>query len=538
MTAKINRRSFLGTVGGLTASLPFLGGSNAEWLNSDELPQLKTLKGAKSRNIVFILTDDHRYDAMGCAGHPFVETPNMDYLAEHGIMVRNAYVTTSLCSPSRASILTGQYAHRHGVVDNQRMAPEDMTFYSQYLQKAGYETAYVGKWHMGGASDKPRPGFEHWVSFKAQGSYWPNEDGLNVNGKKVPQKGYITDEMTEYALQWLEERSSDKPFMLCLSHKAVHSHNEVLAVDEDGTPEVFSAEILPAERHIGRYKDKPFVAPKSMDDTEETRNNKPMWVANQRNSWHGMDFPWHNDMSMEDYYRQYMETLLAVDEGIGEVLELLRKKEMLDSTLIVYMGDNGFLFGEHGLIDKRHAYEASMRVPMLIHCPELIPKGVELNEVVANIDLAPTFLEVAGLVAPDNMDGKSFLPLLRGEEIEWRDYLLYEYFWERNYPHTPTVHALRGQRFKYIHYYGLWDTDELYDIESDPDEMVNLINAPEHKEVVKEMNSRLFDILEETGGMQIPLQRDSGHQRNLRRISGSEQGQFQKKYLRNKNGID
>jgi N-acetylglucosamine-6-sulfatase len=201
------------------------------------------------------------------------------------------------------------------------------------------------------------------------------------------------------------------------------------------------------------------------------------------------------------------------------------------------MGDNGFLFGEHGLIDKRHAYEASMRVPMLIHCPDLIPKGTEMNQVVANIDIAPTLLEVAGLEALDEMDGKSFLHLLQGKQIKWRDYLLYEYYWERNYPHTPTVHALRGDRYKYIHYYGLWDTDELYDMHNDPDEMNNLIDEPKFYPVVKEMSKRLFDILEETGGMQIPLQRDSGHQRNLRKISGSTEAKFQEKYMRKHNGI-
>ena len=391
---------------------------------------------------------------------------------------------------------------------------------------------------MGSASDAPRPGFDHWVSFKAQGSYLPNEDGLNVNGKKVPQKGYITDELTDYALDWLKNRSTDKPFMLYFSHKAVHSHHEVLAVDENGDPTVFSAGIIPAERHKGCYKDKPFIPPKSMPDTPEQRENKPMWATNQRNSWHGIDFPWHNDMDISDYYRQYMETLRSVDDSIGRVLDFLRENNLLDSTLVIYMGDNGFLLGEHGLIDKRHAYEASMRVPMLIHCPDLIPEGTELKQIIANIDIAPTLLDAAGLEAPDYMDGQSFLPLLRGEKIKWRDYLLYEYYWERNYPQTPTVHALRGDRFKYIHYYGLWDTDELYDLENDPDELINLIDDKRYHNLIKEMNKRLFDILEETGGMQIPLKRDSGIQRNLRRIGGAKQAEFQKRYFRKHNGLE
>jgi N-acetylglucosamine-6-sulfatase len=538
MINKLNRRSFLSSVGFILSASPLLRYFGRQMKISNTLPQLRMKQNVKQRNIIFILSDDHRFDAMGCAGHPFVNTPNMDYLAENGVHVKNAYVTTSLCSPSRASILTGQYAHKHGIVDNQRNVPDGTIFFPQYLQQVGYETAFIGKWHMGSASDEPRPGFDHWISFKGQGSYWPNEDGLNVNGKKVAQKGYITDELTDYAIDWLNNRSSDKPFMMYLSHKAVHSHHEVLKEDENGIPQIYSAEIIPAERHKGNYKDKPFILPQSMVDTAESRKNKPMWVTNQRNSWHGMDFPWHNEMNMGDYYRQYMESLRSVDDSIGRVLEFLRNKKMLESTLVIYMGDNGFLFGEHGLIDKRNAYEASMRVPMLVHCPDLIPKGIKVNQVIANIDIAPTLLDVAGLETPKYMDGQSFLPLLRGEKIEWRDYLLYEYYWERNYPHTPTVHALRGDRFKYIHYYGLWDTDELYDMHNDPDEMKNLIDDPQYNAVVDEMNKRLFDILEETGGMQIPLRRDSGHQRNLRKTSGSKQAKFQEKYLRKHNGIE
>jgi N-acetylglucosamine-6-sulfatase len=163
---------------------------------------------------------------------------------------------------------------------------------------------------------------------------------------------------------------------------------------------------------------------------------------------------------------------------------------------------------------------------------------MELDKVIANIDIAPTLLDVAGFEAPEYMDGKSFLPLLEKKEIKWRDYFLYEYYWERNYPQTPTVHALRGDQYKYIHYYGLWDTDELYDIKNDPDEMINLVNDPSHKETVKEMNKKLFDILEETGGMQIPLQRDSGHQRNFRKISGSSQGVFPDILCRKRSGME
>jgi N-acetylglucosamine-6-sulfatase len=491
--------------------LPARGGAQRE-KSPLELPRIP---GAKARNVVFILADDHRYDAMGFMGHPWLETPNMDLLARNGVHARNAFVTTALCSPSRASLLTGLYAHRHGVVDNNNPIPAGLTFFPQYLQKAGYQTAFVGKWHMGGEGDSPQRGFDHWVSFRGQGTYLPSQNGLNVDGRRVPQKGYITDELTDYALDWLRARNTERPFFLYLSHKAVH------------------ADFVPAERHKGRYAAKPVVPPKTQADTPENYAGKPMWVRNQRNSWHGVDFPYHSDLNIADYYRSYCETLLAVDESIGRVLDYLRREKLLDSTLVVYMGDNGFMFGEHGLIDKRAAYEESMRVPMLVHCPELFKAGTKMDQVVANIDVAPTTLEACGLRAPEGLDGRSFVGAAQGEEKAWRDNLLYEYYWERNFPQTPTMHALRGSRFKYIRYHGIWDTDELYDLRADPQETRNLIREPMHQQTVRDMNRQLFRILEESKGLFIPLYPDRGFgQQNLRRKGGAGPADFPPQLIR------
>ncbi len=390
-------------------------------------PQLQPIAGAARRNVIFVLVDDLRFDAMGNAGHPWLETPNIDAIARRGVTLPNAFVTTALCSPSRASILTGQYAHRHRVVDNNSPIPAGTTFFPQYLQAAGYDTAFIGKWHMGGESDMPQPGFDRWVSFRGQGTYLPTSAGLNVDGKAVPQRGYITDELTDYAIDWLKERR-ERPFFLYLSHKAVHS------------------EFVPAARHQGRYEGKPFTPPATMADTASNYEGKPMWVRNQRNSWHGVDFPYHSALDIAQYYRRYAETLLAVDDSLGRIVALLAERKLLDNTLVVFMGDNGFAFGEHGLIDKRTAYESSMRVPLLMAGAGL-PAATTVKEVVANIDIAPTILEAAGLKAPP-MDGRSFLPLARGERTPWRDSLLYEYYWERNFPQTPTMHALRGARYK------------------------------------------------------------------------------------------
>lgn len=483
------------------------------------------INGVKPRNVVYILSDDHRYDVMSFMGHPFVKTPNMDFMAKQGVHFKNAFVTTSLCSPSRASVLTGQYMHQHGVVDNNIRSKEESIFFPQYLQKVGYETAFIGKWHMGGSSDAPRPGFDHWVSFRGQGFYNPPTNrrwSLNVDGKSVPQKGYITDELTDYALNWLENRKGDKPFFLYLSHKAVHGM------------------FYPAERHAGKYKDKKMPIPKTMANTEKNYKGKPRWLKDQRNSWHGVEFSYHQKTNIEEHYRLYCESLLAVDESIGRTLDFLRKKGLDKETLVIYMGDNGFQWGEHGLIDKRTAYEASMRVPMLGYCPDLFKPGTVVDDVVAGIDVGPTVMEAAGLKTPKHMDGHSFLQLASGklDSSQWRDYLLYEYYWEWNYPQTPTTFALRGKRYKFIQYHGIWDTDELYDLQNDPDEMHNLIRDPKHRKLVTELRKQLHDVLVETDGARVPFNYKRSGGSNLRLRNGSKGAEFPEYLLRNKDRND
>ncbi len=464
----------------------------------------------RRRNVVFILTDDQRYDAFGfMRPQTWLRTPHMDSLARDGAHLRNAFATTALCSPSRASILTGLYAHRHHIVDNNTAIPPGTRFFPQLLQRAGYQTAFFGKWHMGNTGDEPQRGFNKWVSFRGQGSYLPERNGLNVDGKHVPQKGYITDELTDYALEWLNTVPREQPYFMYVSHKAVH------------------ADFVPAARHKGAYANETFVPPKTMDESGPNAQHRPMWVQNQRNSWHGVDFPYHSDLDISEYYKRYAETLLGVDESVGRVLDALKKRGQLDSTLIVYMGDNGFAFGEHGLIDKRTAYEESMRVPMLARCPELFSGGRTVNQMVANLDIMPTVLAAAGAPIPQDLDGRSMLPLLRGgEDPQWRKQLLYEYYWERNFPQTPTMHALRTDRYKYIHYYGVWDSDELYDLQEDPLETTNLIFNPERKDTIQQMNKALFDEMERSGGMSIPLFRDTGNQNNKRSPSKGRAADF------------
>jgi len=488
---------------------------------------LEKIDGAQPMNIVFILSDDHRYDVMSFLGHPFVETPAMDAMAREGVYFKNAMVTTSLCSPSRASILTGQYMHNHGVVDNNVLTRPGTIFFPQYLRKAGYKTGYFGKWHMGGHSDAPRPGFDRWVSFRGQGHYYPPKHlknwRLNVDGQSVPQKGYITDELTDYAIDWLDDVKQDgKPFFMYLSHKGVHGM------------------FHPAERHAGRYQDKAMPIPHTMPNTEANYKNKPMWLKNQRNSWHGVDFAYHQDTNIEEHYRLYCEALLSVDDSIARVRKWLADNGLAENTLVMYMGDNGFQWGEHGLIDKRTAYEASMRVPLLGVCPELWKPGAILEQVVANIDIGPTCLAAAGLKTPDNMDGQSFLDLAAGktDPADWRKNLLYEYYWEYNFPHTPTTFALRTQRYKFIQYHGIWDVDELYDLEKDPLEEHNLIFDPSQKERIRNMRADLHKILEESQANRVPFSHKRSMGQNLRLRSGSKPAEFPQQFQRNQNVKD
>jgi len=478
-----------------------------------KLPEVAKREGVKPRNVVFILTDDHRYDAMGFAGHPFLETPHLDSIASQGVHLKNAFVTTSLCSPSRASILTGLYTHKHRVIDNNRLVPPGTIFFPQYLQRAGYNTGFIGKWHMGGHHDDPRPGFDYWVSFRGQGNYLSPgpKYTINVNGERAPQKGYITDELTDYAVDWLEtQRNADEPFFLYLSHKAVHSN------------------FTPAKRHQGRYADVKLDLPRGEEGKAE--NNTPRWVRDQRNSWHGIDFSYHSDKGLDYLYRRYCESVLAVDDSVGRVMDQLKKMGVYEETLVIYMGDNGFMWGEHGLIDKRVAYEESIRVPMMMQCPDLFDGGKVIESVIGNIDVGPTIMHAAGLQTPEYMDGRSFLELPQGKPSDWRKYFLYVYYWEKAFPQSPTQFALRGDQYKYITYYGLWDTDELYDLKADPKETKNLIHDPAFKKIALQMEDQLYGMLGEAGGMEIPMNHPGRFSANKRwaKKGGNEAEDFPK----------
>ena len=499
-----SRRGFLRSMG-LGAAAAALSGCAGPLARAADSPDGET---PKRRNIIFILSDDHRYDFMSFMKQApaFLETPNMDRMARRGAHVANAFVSTSLCSPSRASVLTGQYMHHHRVVDNQRPVPKGTVFFPTYLQQAGYETAYVGKWHMGHDHDQPRPGFDHWVSFKGQGTYF--DPVLNINGARKKFTGYNADVLTDQALVWLKTRKSEKPFYMALGYKAVHYP------------------FVPAKRHKGRYAKAPVKRPETMANTQRNYQTQPKWVRERRYSIHGIDHmetgQFDNDPvpSFDALYRQFCETVHGLDENVGRLLDYLDSSGLSTNTLVVYMGDNGFELGEHGFYDKRDAYEHSIRVPMLAYAPGLIKPGTTITPMVQNIDVAPTLLEAAGVTPPKTakMDGKSFLSMLLGKKTPWRDHILYEYHWEWNFPATPTLFAIRTDRYKYISHYGVWDLDAFYDLQSDPLERHNLINTPAYADRIAAMKKQLYDELETSGGLHIPVRRPAGARLDQRKL--------------------
>lgn len=450
-----NRRDFLKSVGLGAASLAMpgcvVGGERA----------------VRRPNIIFILTDDQRYDAMSCAGHPWLKTPNMDRLAGEGVLFENAFVTTSLCSPSRASFLTGCYAHTHEVFMNNGRDPNpSIPIFPQLLRKAGYRTAFIGKWHMA-RTNSPRPGFDHWVSFSGQGRY--DKNNLNVDGEIVQSEVYITDELTNYAVRFLK-RKHDGPFMLYLSHKAVHGP------------------FKPAERHENLYSD---IEIKSQHNPNDNLATKPEWGRKMDRNW-------------KSQIRNYMRSLAAVDESLGRVLETLEAEKMMDNTVIIFAGDNGYFHSEHGgMWDKRAAYEPSVRIPLLMRYPPLARGGTRCDAMVLNMDVAPTLLELAGVGVPGKMQGQSWLNVMNGRP--GRESFLYEYFEEvdRRFK-RPTVLAVRTKRWKYVTY-PLSDklTDELYDMKNDPEELNNLIGDAGRADVVEQMKKE-FERLKRKTNFRFP----------------------------------
>jgi len=442
---------------------------------------------AKRPNIVFILIDDLRWDALSCMDHPFLETPNIDRIANEGVRFENAFVTISLCSPARGCFLTGTHAHVHNVRTNEANDYDpSLSTWPQVLQQRGYETGYVGKWHMAPQSD-PRPGFDYWLSFRGQGVHVDPE--LNENGRVFTQEGYMTDILTKYATDFIEQ-DRNQPFCLYFAHKAIHGP------------------FIPAERHKDAFADVMIDEPASFQDTFA---DKPEWIregivrgARKEAMLENADKPVPDAMPPGQWQPRnegrlnYYRMMLSIDESVGQVIDALEQKGILDDTVLVFTSDNGYFQGEHRRGDKRLMYEESIRIPLLVRYPRGAETGLTPEQMVLDIDIAPTMLALAGVNAPQVMQGESFARIIAGETPDWRESWLYEYFKEGWLPGIPTMFGVRTERWKYITFPDIEDIDELYDIQADPTEMKNLALDPAHASVLAEMKTELARLLRET----------------------------------------
>jgi N-acetylglucosamine-6-sulfatase len=446
-------------------------------------------------NVLFVLCDDLRWDALGCTGNPYVKTPHIDRLAREGVNFRNAFCTTSLCSPSRASILSGLYAHAHGVTNNFTEYPTSLQSFPGVLHQSGYQTAYVGKWHMGEDNDAPRPGFDWFVTHKGQGKYYDTEFNFHGQRREVI-KGYYTHVVTDLAIDWLRQRTGDRPWCLMLGHKAPHS----FYFPEPKYAHAFDAVRVP------------------YPETAFHLDGKPAWIKERLYTWHGIYgplFEWRKKFpddraeavrDFENMTHAYWGTILSVDDSVGRLYQWLQTSGQLSRTIFVFMGDNGLLNGEHGMVDKRTMHEPSIRIPLLVRYPHLVapdsPRAVA--EQVLTVDVAPSLLELAQAPALPRIHGRSFVKLVRKGDPAWRRSWFYHYNYEKQFPYTPNVRGVCTDRWKYIRYpHGDGGPDrhlaELYDLNSDPEERQNLIAEPQHAAIVKELRAELTRLMAATG---------------------------------------
>lgn len=442
-------------------------------------------------NIIVVLVDDMRWDEFTLAGHNYIQTPNIDRIAKEGAYFQNAFTTTPLCSPSRASFLTGLYAHTNGITDN--LARDEQSHQLQTFPKTlnanGYETAFIGKWHMGN-DDSKRPGFDYWVALKGQGE--AIDPKLNINDERTEVKGYVTDILTDHSLQFIKKKR-DKPFLLYLSHKALHPN--ILQRDDGSTVDIGKGGFVAADRHKNMYDSAVFAR----------RPNNGVPPADKPALARKIDdLPplGPETVTREKTIQERAAMLMAVDEGLGAMMKELELQGKLENTIIVFTSDHGYWYGEHGLDEERRlAYEEAIRIPMLVRYPSLVKAGTRPEEMVLSIDLAPTLLELAGVHSEVNLQGRSLVPIFKDSVENWRTNFLIEYYSDTVFPRVLKMgyKAVRNERYKYIHYVDLENMDELYDLQSDPYELKNIISDPASAEILIQMKQELNDQLEKTG---------------------------------------
>ena len=468
-------------------------------------------------NILFIMTDDHGYQAISAYDETYINTPNLDRLADEGIIFRNSFVTNSICGPSRAVMLTGKHSHINGMKNNSTKFDGSQQTFPKLLQKAGYQTAIVGKWHL--KSDPT--GFDYWNILPGQGQYY-NPDFID-NGKKKQIEGYTTTITTDIAMEWLDGRDKEKPFCLLLHHKAPHrtwqpdtAHLAAFLKQNYPVPDNFfddyeNRQAAAAQRLSIRSTDMDIQYDLKMQDSAKRIKSRFPWMDHtsrmnerQKKVWKSYYDPITKDFLMSDlkddelylwkfqrYMQDYLACIQSVDENVGRVLHYIDDHGLRDNTLVVYTSDQGFYLGEHGWFDKRFMYEESFRTPLMMRLPKGYSLKGEVRVLVQNIDYAATFLEIAGIQVPGDIQGKSMKPLFKQENVTWRDALYYHYYEFPNEHMVKKHYGIRTERYKLIHFYEDIDVWELYDLDNDPKEMTNLISDPAYKGTIDSLKLKL-----------------------------------------------
>jgi arylsulfatase A-like enzyme len=483
----ISRRTALATLGTAAAGIAVKG--KRAFADDRPIPR-------DAPNVLVIMTDDQRWDAFGAAGNPILKTPNIDRIANEGVRFTQAFVTNSLCAPSRASLLTGLYSHVHGVTThgtvpenrNQAGLADAQETFVSILQRAGWHTGVVGKWHI---RSEPR-GFDRWVILPGGGGPYMDP---TMTAHSVPLKfrGHADDVTGDQALEFLQKRPAERPFCLLFNFKAPHRN------------------WIPPERFATEFNDIEVPVPRTFEDKLEGRpealRRAKMAIADMpdfRRRGVPEDLPpeVRKKRNLEELVKNYYRTLLGVDENVGRVLRFLDENDLAKNTVVVFTSDNGFFLGEHGLYDKRLMYEPSIRVPLLVRYPARLAPRVDAEHMVLNIDVAPTLLALAGIPAPHAMQGRSFAPLLEGKDAAWRDDFLYEFFEYPDADHCVMKHrGIRTKRWQLIHFFEEPQGWELYDLETDPDETTNLFGERKHRAIEARLRDRLAAIRRELGDL-------------------------------------
>ena len=463
-------------------------------------------------NILFIMTDDHAAHAISAYGSRVNDTPNIDRIAREGALLRNVFATNAICTPSRAAILTGQYSHVNGVTMFNRFDSSGVTV-AQLLQRRGYHTGMIGKWHLG--SDPV--GFDHWEIYPGQGAYM--DPVLYTARSETTYTGYSTDIVTDLGIDFLRDRPRDKPFFLMLHHKAPHRHwqpDSVHAaqfarrwIPEPPTLwdnyETRSDALRENEQMIAKHlsrRDLKLAPPAGMTPQEANRwlGAFPDTVTIERN---GATVTLTGDeltrWKFQRFMQDYLATVQSVDDNIGRVLRYLDDSGLARNTIVIYTSDQGFFLGDHGMYDKRFMYEESLRMPFVVRWPAAIRGGTIIDQIVLNVDFAPMFLEAAGARVPADMQGRSFLSLLRGRApADWRTSMYYRYYHDPGHHNTRQHYGVRTLTHKLIYF---WTKDqwELFDLRNDPLELHNLYGQPGHEQITTQLKAEMFRLKRELG---------------------------------------